>query len=69
MSKKDKTIGKIPLDTSEKLVLGLSNAILTILALVAILPCLNLFRKTVSTGAAADAGCVDMLFTYVYYFS
>lgn len=58
MSKKDKTIGKIPLDTSEKLVLGLSNAILTILALVAILPCLNLFSKSVSTGTAVTAGFV-----------
>lgn len=58
MSKKDKTIGKIPLDTSEKLVLGLSNTILTILALVAILPCLNLFSKSVSTGTAVTAGFV-----------
>ena len=58
MSKKDKTIGKIPLDTSEKLVLELSNAILTILALVAILPCLNLFSKSVSTGTAVTAGFV-----------
>ena len=58
MSKKEKTIGKIPLDTSEKLVLGLSNAILTILALVAILPCLNLFSKSVSTGTAVTAGFV-----------
>ena len=58
MSKKEKTIGKIPLDTSEKLVLGLSNAILTILALAAILPCLNLFSKSVSTGTAVTAGFV-----------
>jgi putative aldouronate transport system permease protein len=58
MSKKDKTIGKIPLDTSEKLVLGLSNTILTILAFVAILPCLNLFSKSVSTGTAVTAGFV-----------
>ena len=57
MSKK-KNINHIPLDTSEKLVLGLSNAILTILALVAILPCLNLFSKSVSTGTAVTAGFV-----------
>ena len=57
MSRK-KNKNSIPLDFSEKLVLILSNVILTIFALVAILPCLNLFSKSVSIGPAVTAGFV-----------
>ncbi len=57
MSKTNKK-NKIPLDASERLVNGLSNVLLTIFALVAILPCLNLFSKAVSNGTAVTAGLV-----------
>lgn len=57
MTKHKKQKG-IPLDRSEKVVIGIAYALLTILSLLAILPCLHVISKAVSTGSNVTAGKV-----------
>ncbi len=56
--KKAEQLNRIPRDGSEKVAIAISEITLTILALVAILPCLNLFCKAVSEGTAVTSGRV-----------
>lgn len=57
MRKKKKTKG-IALDSSEKFVVNFAYVLLTIFALIAILPCLHIFSKAVSKGTYVSAGMV-----------
>ena len=55
---KKKLSNRIPLDGSEKAIISISEIVLTLFALIAILPCLHLFCKAVSNGPAVTAGLV-----------
>ena len=58
MSKKNRIVNRIPLDASEKVVIGISYVVLTLFALVAILPCLHVISKSISAGSSVTAGKV-----------
>lgn len=49
---------RIPLDGSEKAVIGIAYVVLTLLALIALLPCLHVISKSISRGTAVTAGQV-----------
>lgn len=53
-----KTSKHAHLDTSEKLTSSLAYVLLTVLSLLAILPCLNIISKSVSLGTQVTAGLV-----------
>lgn len=56
MSKKKEIQNRIPLDRSEKVTVGIAYVVLTLFALIAILPCLHVFSKSISKGASVTAG-------------
>lgn len=55
--KKKKSRG-IPMDASEKLVVGIAYTLLTLFALVAILPCMHVISKAFSGGSLVTSGQV-----------
>ena len=58
MSRKKRIVNRIPLDSSEKVVIVISYVVLTLFALIAILPCLHVVSKSLSAGTSVTAGKV-----------
>ena len=58
MRRKDKNLNHVPLDASEKVFIGIAYVVLTLFALVALLPCLHVISKSISSGAAVTGGSV-----------
>ncbi len=58
LPKRTNVSNRIPKDTSEKIMSVIAYIVMTLLALVAILPCLHVISKSISTGSAVTAGRV-----------
>lgn len=58
MRNKEKRVNHIPLDASEKVVITIAHIVLTLFALLAILPCLHVVSKGISGGPSVTAGRV-----------
>ena len=58
MKRRENKVNRIPLDASEKTVIVIAYVVLTLFALLALLPCLHVFCKSISGGPSVTAGKV-----------